>query len=191
MRGIALLSVVFLIGRASCLPNPQNDGGTVADHVLPTADFGEKDPREETVGQFADPDAALQAELLAGLDSDAISNGCPYKVKVGRTKGTNDNKGPYKLLENYYGTYTIQNGLIGGKNWFAGSGSRSDKAIWYYEAQGRWIVGLKNNVYTGTGWFSSLDDDDCPDTIYYTWKYYVPAIDDWVDAGKSMAIWEY
>merc|ERR1712079_63292 len=57
------------------------------------------------------------------------ANGCPYQVKVNYAKGEDSDSGPYKLWKSHYGTYTIQNGQIGGRDWYLSSNGKY--AIWY------------------------------------------------------------
>merc|ERR1712183_813359 len=113
-------------------------------------------------------------------------NGCPYQVKVQRTKGTDDTKGPYKLLKKLYGTYTIQLGTVNGRDWYKKDGTQY--AIWY--SGSRWIVGTEDGLGSSGAIIYTDDDDKCPHQPGYTWKYYVPAIGNFVDAGKSMSMWE-
>ena len=61
---------------------------------------------------------------------------CPWQVNISRRRGTDKNRGPYKLLRKFYGTYTIQAGTISGHNWYLKGG----QAIWYNGNKGQWIV---------------------------------------------------
>ena len=111
--------------------------------------------------------------------------GCPYQVQVSRAVGTDDTKGPYKLLRTSYGNYKIQPGTISGRDWY----KKDYHAIWYHGRKGQWIVGDVENKGSDKGFFYTDDDDDCPHQPAYTWKYYVSAIDSWINADKSMSIW--
>ena len=121
------------------------------------------------------------------IDCKMYLAGCPYKVKVSRTKGTDDNEGPYHLLKSYYGHYIIQQGSFNGRDWYKKE-SDDSRAIWYCEKT-QWVVGKTSEKGSCTGAFYTNDDDDCPSDPAYTWKYFVRAINKWVDAGKSMSIW--
>ena len=111
-------------------------------------------------------------------------------------------RGPYKLYESYYETYTIQTGTFDRRDWYLSS---SGHAIWYQD--GKWRVGTEENKGTTRGVFDTNDDRKCPNlipkykdksvykyegTIKYAtgfdWKYYVPSIGEWVDAGYGMYI---
>ena len=132
--------------------------------------------------------------------------GCPYQVKVqyfGQEKSVlaslhaslspfvpfvsgayDPSGGPYKLLREYYETYTIQSGTFGGRDWYLSS---SGNAIWYKD--GTWRVGTKGDKGTTRGVFYTNDDDKCPHQPGFKWKYYVKSINDWVDAGYGMSIY--
>merc|ERR1712141_861263 len=64
------------------------------------------------------------------------ANGCPYQVKIKYASGEDTDSGPYKILKKYYGTYTIQNGHIGNRDWYLSS---NGLAIWFSGTG--WIVG--------------------------------------------------
>ena len=92
-------------------------------------------------------------------------------------------RGPYKLYESYYETYTIQTGTFDRRDWYLSS---SGHAIWYKD--GTWRVGTKGDKGTTRGVFYTNDDDKCPHQPGFKWKYYVKSINDWVDAGYGMYI---
>merc|ERR1711953_1448484 len=94
--------------------------------------------------------------------------------------------GPYKLLKKYYGTYTIQNGHIAGRDWYLSSNGRY--AIWYKD--GRWRVGPEGNKGTRSCVFYNTDDDKCPHQPGFNWEYYVSAINEWIDADYGMSIYD-
>merc|ERR1711953_908660 len=94
--------------------------------------------------------------------------------------------GPYKLLKKYYGTYTTQNGHIAGRDWYLSSNGRY--AIWYKD--GRWRVGPEGNKGTRSCVFYNTDDDKCPHQPAFNWKYYVSAINEWIDADYGMSIYD-
>ena len=121
------------------------------------------------------------------IDCKMYLAGCPYKVKVARTKGTDDNEGPYHLLQSYYGHYIIQQGSFNGRDWYKKE-SDDSRAIWFCSGK-QWVVGKTSAKGSCTGAFFTNDKDDCPSDPAYTWKYFVRAINKWVDAGKSMSIW--
>merc|ERR1711936_160515 len=111
-------------------------------------------------------------------------HGCAYQVRVTvRTKDSNH--GPYQNHVASFGTYTIQNGEIHGRDWWKkGNG----KAIWY--DGGGWNVGDEEYKGTRTSELFTYDDQKCPEGTGYTWRYWVSSINDWVDAGRHMYIRE-
>jgi len=113
------------------------------------------------------------------------ANGCPDQVMV---IYEDSDSGPYKLLQKYYGTYRIQSGNIGGRDWYLSINGKY--AIWYNRNYGQWVVGQEHKK--GTDWrvFRNNDDDKCPHQPGYNWQYWVPAISKWVDADRGMSIWK-
>merc|ERR1712224_119432 len=105
-------------------------------------------------------DISSSAETTDHQRTRRSANGCPYQVKVNYVKGEDSDSGPYKLLKKYYGTYTIQNGQIGGRDWYLSSNEKY--AIWYNGNYGQWVVGQEHKK--GTDWrvFRNYDDDKCP-----------------------------
>merc|ERR1711944_34270 len=81
------------------------------------------------------------------------ANGCPYQVKIQYASGEDTDSGPYKILKKYYGTYTIQNGHIGNRDWYLSS---HGLAIWYSGTG--WIVGTKDGKGGHSGVFFNTDD---------------------------------
>merc|ERR1711953_1269468 len=131
------------------------------------------------------------------------ANGCPYVVKVEYSaepefgfsasaprklpsSSEEPDSGPYKILKKYYGTYTIQNGHIAGRDWYLSSNGRY--AIWYKD--GRWRVGSEGNKGSRSCVFYNTDDDKCPHQPGFNWKYYVSAINEWIDADYGMSIYD-
>merc|ERR1712047_173500 len=134
------------------------------------------------------------------------ANGCPYQVEIKYGGSSKPDSGPYKLYKKYYGTYTIQTGTFDGKDWYLSSNGRY--AIWYND--GRWRVGTVGNKGSNKGVFYSLTPSaiasaiasvsgfglyvsasssfECPWNAFSYWKYYVPGINQWVDAGNGMYI---
>jgi len=113
------------------------------------------------------------------------SCGCPDLVMV---IYEDSDSGPYKLLQKYYGTYRIQSGNIGGRDWYLSINGKY--AIWYNRNYGQWTVGQEHKK--GTDWrvFRNNDDDKCPHQPGDNWQYWVPAISKWVDADRGMSIWK-
>ena len=105
--------------------------------------------------------------------------GCAYQVKV---TGEDKSSGPYRNHGHSFGTYTIQNGEIHGRDWW----KKGSHAIWYTGAS--WRVGDVAHKGSTTSSFITDDDDDCPEGVGYTWRYIVTSIHDWIDAGRHMAI---
>merc|ERR1712062_337854 len=119
------------------------------------------------------------------------ANGCPYQVRVNYASGEDNDSGPYKLWKKYYGTYTIQNGHIGGRDWYLSSNGKY--AIWYsynVKKNGQWYVGPEHEKGTSRSHFYNNEDDKCPHQPAYDWKYWVSAINDWVPANRGMSIWK-
>merc|ERR1712062_606687 len=114
------------------------------------------------------------------------SNGCPYQVTIKYKSGEDTDSGPYKVLKEHYGTYTIQNGHFNGRDWYLSSDG-SD-AIWYSGTN--WIVGLESGKGSKGGFFYNPDDDKCPHQPSWNWKYYVSAIRKWIDADHGMSIYK-
>eukprot|EP00092_Neocalanus_flemingeri_P011525 GFUD01012420.1.p1 GENE.GFUD01012420.1~~GFUD01012420.1.p1 ORF type:complete len:144 (-),score=16.12 GFUD01012420.1:431-862(-) len=118
---------------------------------------------------------------------------CPYRVKVGRTGGTSDtlahDKYPY-----LYGYYTIQNGLLNGKHWYTNN-ENDDYKIYWNSDKTQWIVtnkgspGVAPGRHEDSGWVFTHENDACPHTVRYDWKYLSNHA--WIDAEKSFSIWEY
>ena len=67
--------------------------------------------------------------------------GCPNSISVGRAKGTDDSKGPYKVLKEYYGTYSMEIGLINGKNWWV-KDDNDDYKIHYVSRKELFFISL-------------------------------------------------
>jgi len=137
------------------------------------------------------------------------ANGCSYHVEIEYGGSSKPDSGPYKLYKKYYGTYTIQTGTFAGKDWYLSSNGRY--AIWYND--GRWRVGTVGNKGSNKGVFYSVNagvsaslgafgftasagpfglslSPECPFYPFFKWKYYVPGINQWVDAGYGMHISE-
>ena len=105
--------------------------------------------------------------------------GCAYQVKV---SGADKSSGPYRNHGPSFGTYTIQNGEIHGRDWW----KKGNKAIWY--SKGKWRVGHEDKKGSDVCEFYTDDDHACPDGPGYTWRYYVSSIDEFVDANRHMSI---
>jgi len=112
------------------------------------------------------------------------ANGCPYQVKVKVGQSGDTDSGPYKLLKKYYGTYTIQNGHLNGRDWY-----RNGKYAIWYSGTG-WIVGTEDGKGGHAGVFSNPDDHKCPHLPAWNWIYYVKAIRKWIDADHGMSIYK-
>ena len=109
-----------------------------------------------------------------------ILAGCPYQVEV---KGEDHTKGPYKNHRSSFGTYTFQNGEIHGRDWY----KKGDHVISYCGKNWNVAQGLEN-LGKCQGGLNTSDDDFCPHSPGYTWKYYVYSISEWIDAGRHMTI---
>merc|ERR1712062_220630 len=133
-------------------------------------------------------DISSSAETTDHHRMKRSSNGCPYQVKVNYAKGEDTDSGPYKLFKELYGTYTIQNGHIGGRDWYLSSDEKY--AIWYYGKRASWQVGLEHEKGTKWCYFFTVDDDKCPHQTAFDWKYWVPAINEFIDADRGMSIWK-
>merc|ERR1712079_857891 len=111
-------------------------------------------------------DISSSAETTEHHRMRRSANGCPYQVRVNYAKGEDSNSGPYKLWKKYYGTYTIQNGHIGGRDWYLSSDGKY--AIWCYD--GEWQVGDEHDKGTDEGFFYTVHDDKCPHQPGYNWQ---------------------
>merc|ERR1711997_482969 len=130
------------------------------------------------------PTVVTSADTAAPVElhrSRRSIHGCAYQVTI---KGAMDH-GPGKLHKEYYGTYTIQLGSFSGRDWYKKDGH----AIWYNRDKGDWVVGPAEAKGGDKGWFYTNDDDDCPHQPGFSWKFFVSAIDEWIDAGTSMSIY--
>merc|ERR1711902_155017 len=116
------------------------------------------------------------------------ANGCPYQVEVKYSTSADQDSGPYKLLKEFYGKYTIQNGHIGGRDWYLSSDG--ENAIWYDTEYGKWRLGYESKKDTTWCVFYTSDDDKCPHQPAFDWKYFVPAINQFIDANRGMTIYE-
>merc|ERR1711953_446837 len=136
------------------------------------------------------------AEPEFGFSASATVGASAFGFTASATAGSSSAKlpssseepdsGPYKLLKKYYGTYTIQNGHIAGRDWYLSSNGRY--AIWYKD--GRWRVGTEGNKGPRSCVFYNTDDDKCPHQPGFNWKYYVSAINEWIDADYGMSIYD-
>merc|ERR1711997_477130 len=134
------------------------------------------------------PTVVTSAETAAPVElhrSRRSIHGCAYQVKIMGLTGTDAKHGPGKLFKEYYGTYTIQLGSFSGRDWYKKDGH----AIWYNRDKGDWVVGHVEGKGGDRGSFYTNDDDNCPNQPGFTWKYFVSAIDEWIDAGTSMSIY--
>merc|ERR1711953_190692 len=130
-------------------------------------------------------DISSSAETTDHQRMRRSANGCPYQAAVKYASGEDTDSGPYKLWKKYYRTYTIQNGQIGGRDWYLSSDGR---AIWYSGTG--WVVGLEHGKGSRGGVFWNSDDDKCPHQPGFNWTYYVGAIKQIIDAGRGMSIWK-
>jgi len=139
------------------------------------------EPAEPTASGFG-----FSASATAGFSAFGVSasaSAVPWKQP---SSSEEPDSGPYKALKKYYGTYTIQTGTFGGRDWYLSSNGRY--AIWYKD--GRWRVGSEGNKGSRSCVFYNTDDDKCPHQPGFNWKYYVSAINEWIDADYGMSIYD-
>eukprot|EP00092_Neocalanus_flemingeri_P000618 GFUD01000660.1.p1 GENE.GFUD01000660.1~~GFUD01000660.1.p1 ORF type:complete len:142 (-),score=16.73 GFUD01000660.1:414-839(-) len=116
---------------------------------------------------------------------------CPYRVKAGFTESTRDTLAhdEYPYL---YGFYT-RSGLLNGKPWYTND-ENDDYKIYWNSDKTQWIVtpGGSPGVAPGRndgGWVFTYENDACPHTVRYDWKYF--SNNALIDAEKSFSIYEY
>ena len=91
--------------------------------------------------------------------------------------------GPYKILKEFYGTYTIQGGTLNGRDWY-----RKGDAVISYVGDAWWISSVENKG-KATGWMYTLDDHKCPNQPpANTWLYWASCLHEWLSVGTKMAI---
>jgi len=114
---------------------------------------------------------------------------CPERIHVW---GNDDTQGAYKLYgDTFYGNYTTF-GNKNGKPLYRDDKSYGNfKILWDPDfsvlglAFPGWVI---RNTLTRETLAYNTDDDDCPTYRFTTWKYFVPSINRWFDAGNNMRI---
>ena len=111
--------------------------------------------------------------------------GCCWRTKVAFTK--DHINGAYRLHPYIFGFYTMEPGLVNGRNHYASTpGGRFVIAF----ACGTWWVQSKDARGECKGWaHSGWRDEACVHDIEYTWRYYIPSVDQFVDAKKGFSTW--
>jgi len=118
---------------------------------------------------------------------------CPKLIHVW---GNDDTQGAYKLYgDTFYGNYTLSRYIDGKPLYYKGIASDKDYGDWII----RWdsdfsVLGLVFpgwviiNPWTEETLAYNTDDDDCPYLFTSKWKYFVPSINRWFDAGDNLQI---
>ena len=115
-------------------------------------------------------------------------SGCCWKVKVAFTKGHAETSGAYKLHKYMYGYYKMEPGLVNGHNHYTSLHGNGQFAIAF--CGDSWWIQLAENRGECLGWsHSGWKTPDCVHDVDYTWKYYVPILDQFLEAEKGLSIW--
>lgn len=111
--------------------------------------------------------------------------GCCWRVKVAFTK--DHINGVYRLHPYIFGYYTMEPGLVNGRNHYAS------------EPDGRFVISfcgdswwIQSNDVRGQcrGWaHSGWKIDQCVYDIEYSWRYYIPSVESFIDADKGLSVW--
>ena len=113
---------------------------------------------------------------------------CCWRVKVAFTSGHALRSGAYKLHRYMYGYYEMEPGLINGKNHYTSVHADGLLAVAY--CGDSWWIQLATNRGECKGWaYSGWDSPQCVHDVEYTWQYFVPTINEFVDAKKGLSIW--
>merc|ERR1712117_581873 len=118
-------------------------------------------------------------------------SGCCQKVKVHYSSSAycSSSYGPRYEHNRLYGSnpgYFIKmSWTINGKVWYkSGNGQY---AIWYAKnPNGQWSVGKLSNLGRARSYAYADAEDNCPEDIYWTWKYWNGQ---WKDANKCLSIY--
>ena len=98
----------------------------------------------------------------------------------------------YVTLEDIYGDYTMQPGLINGRNYYTSDHESGKFAIsWcgnsWYISPTEWNE--ESMVGRCTGYANTFKKDDCVHDITYHWDYYNHANEQYVRAHEGLSIW--
>ena len=94
--------------------------------------------------------------------------------------------GAYKLHHYLFGLYVMNPGLINGRPHYT---SESGDFVLAFCGDSWWIQTAKIKG-SCQGWaFSGWKDDLCPHHINYSWRYYIPVIQEFIQADKGLSIW--
>jgi len=126
--------------------------------------------------------ALLLTVVAIGINVTLVSGTCCHKVRAGFSVKNN----AYGVQSVYFGYYTMQAGFVKGKAHFLKDDGKG-KAIWY-DGDGWWVVGEKENIGTSHGKFYVRSKAACPYTPGYTWRYY-EQYGNWRDADEGFSIY--
>ena len=105
----------------------------------------------------------------------------------------NTEDGPFQVwgpngYTNIFGDYTLQPGIHNGHVWYL---KDDNKDIKMYAAQyGRFHICPTSTPYDmNTGWAYSTDvEPDCAEETGFSWKYWNPDTEIWLDAGSNIQV---
>merc|ERR1739838_117559 len=120
------------------------------------------------------------------IQPQQTENDCCWKVKVAFT--TNHLNGAYKLHKYIFGYYTQGSGLINGKPHYTSVHGNGAFAMAFC-GDSWWLQGSEVRGEC-KGWaHSGWRTDKCVHNIDYSWRYFIPVIDEFVEANKGLSIW--
>lgn len=115
-----------------------------------------------------------------------FSGDCCWKVKVAFT--TNNLNGAYKLHKYIFGYYTMEPGLVNGRNHY--TSTHADGAFALAFCGDSWWLQSADVRGECKGWaHSGWQENRCVHDIDYSWRYFIPAIDEFVEAKKGLSVW--
>jgi hypothetical protein len=111
---------------------------------------------------------------------------CCYKIKVAFT--TNHLNGAYKLHKYIFGYYKSEPGLVNGRSHY--TSIHADGAFALAFCGDSWWVQASEARGECKGWaHSGWKSDKCVHNIDYSWRYFIPVIDEFVEASKGLSVW--
>ena len=115
-----------------------------------------------------------------------IFTDCCWKVKVAFT--TNHLNGAYKLHKYIFGYYIMEPGLINGRSHY--TSVHGDGAFALAYCGDSWWLQASEVRGECKGWaHSGWKTEQCVHDIDYSWRYFIPVIDEFVEAKKGLSIW--
>ena len=90
--------------------------------------------------------------------------------------------------------YFQEPGLVNGHVHYTSSDGY--QAIWWSKGTLSWAIGNANRrgsarkaAFSGTNILGILGKPDCPHDVAFTWEYWNPLWDKWMNADKGLSIW--